>query len=100
MRFGSTAVPRIGSAGAPNIVSFNPATGLYEADGTYPDMPVHPAHDNAISKDPATEDVYIWPAPPGTNGNQLVRWNQATNTWAMIISGGTPVSGFASAIDS
>jgi hypothetical protein len=56
MLFGSAALHPTG--GYRQIVSLNPATGDYEPDGTYPDMPIHHNTDNPICKDPVTEKVY------------------------------------------
>jgi hypothetical protein len=80
MRFGSQATSGTGNGSFPNIVSFNPVSGLYEADGTYPDIPfvVEPSPNTMMCKDPATENVMVW------NHNNFARWNQATNTWTMV----------------
>jgi len=85
MCFGTVAAYNAGNADFPNIVSFDPTTGLYEADGTYPDCPLPKLPDDGICKDPATEDVYVW------HSDKLARWNQATNTWTIVIAGGIPL---------
>ena len=84
MRFGSRAVFPNSSGLFRNIVSFDPVTKDFEADGTYPEIPnltyfnAYGLSDAAIFKDPATENVYIW------SSASFARSNQAENTWTTI----------------
>jgi hypothetical protein len=68
---------------------FDTATGDYKTADTIPDRPTtpdmsfaSPSFHEAVAKHPDTEDVYIW------LNNDLVRWNQSSNTWTVLSKGG------------
>lgn len=83
LRFGSAAVQGDGNITVGNMVVFDPATGLYEADGANPDIPyTFPAPDGVCFKDPTTGNVYLQ-----HNEVNMTRWNAATNDFTLISSG-------------
>jgi hypothetical protein len=68
---------------------FDTATGDYKTANTIPDRPTtpdmsfaSPSFHEAVAKHPTTEDIYIW------LNNDLVRWNQSSNTWTVLSKGG------------
>lgn len=80
IRFGLGAVATFGNA-RPVIDGFNPLTGVWEPDGTYPSWPAF-TQDAPICKNTLTEDVYCF------RDNYFVyKWTQSTNTVTTVNSG-------------
>ncbi|MGH7178220.1 MAG: hypothetical protein ACREJC_12640 [Tepidisphaeraceae bacterium] len=78
MTFGAPSIWGDGGGG-PVVDGWNMITSQYDPAGTYPSAPFIPTAGAAACKDPATENVYVL-----SPNAQLMRWNQAANTWTTI----------------